>query len=176
MKNKKHPQLPSRKAIYPGTFDPITRGHLDITLRSIEIADKLIIAVAHDVMKSPLFSLKERVDMVKNDILNAFNSSVVNKIEIVGFKGLLIDFAKSQKANLIIRGLRAVSDFEYEFKLFSANQALNSKIETIFLPAKDSTHFISATIVKEIARLKGDVSSFVSPYVTKKLAAKFKGK
>ena len=177
MKSKKHTQPLSRKAIYPGTFDPITRGHLDIILRSVEIVDKLIIAVAYDVIQDTLFSLEERVDMVKNDIRFITDKvPAAGKIEVVGFKGLLVDFTKSKGATLIIRGLRAVSDFEYEFKLFSANHRLNSSIETIFLPAKDSTHFISATIVKEISRLKGDVSSFVSPYVETKLATKFKNK
>ena len=177
MKNKKHTQSPSRKAIYPGTFDPITRGHLDIILRSVRIMDKLIIAVAYNVIKDTFFSLEERVDMVKNDIhLIIDKIPDASKIEIVGFKGLLIDFAKSNGTTLIIRGLRAVSDFEYEFQLFSANHRLNSNIETIFLPAKDSTHFISATIIKEIARLKGDVSSFVSPYVKTKLTTKFSNK
>ena len=171
MKNKDLIDYPIRKAIYPGTFDPITLGHLDIISRSTGIVDELVIAVAQDVLKTPLFSLEERVDMVKNDILT--KSLAANKIKIIGFKGLLIDFAKAQKASLIIRGLRAVSDFEYEFKMFSANQRLVSDIETVFLPAKDSTHFISATVVKEIARLKGDVSSFVSSYVKQKLAKKF---
>lgn len=163
------------KAVYPGTFDPITRGHLDIIIRSLAITDKLTIAVAYDVLKAPLFSLEQRVDMVRNDIMSAIDKeSDRNKIGIIGFKGLLIDFVKSQTANLIIRGLRAVSDFEYEFQLFSANYMLDKSIETIFLPAKDSTHFISATIVKEIARLGGDVANFVSPYVAGKLAEKYK--
>jgi len=163
---------PNRKAVYPGTFDPITHGHLDIILRSVGVVDELVIAVAHDVIKAPLFSLEERVDMVKNDIRE--NSLDASKIKVIGFKGLLTKFVKSQNTNLIIRGLRAVSDFEYEFQLFSANSRLDSTIETIFLPAKETTHFISATVVKEIARLKGDVSSFVSPYVRAKLSEKFR--
>ena len=176
MKNKKQIILPSKKAVYPGTFDPITRGHLDVIIRSLKIVDKLVIAIAYDVVKAPLFSLKERVDIVKNDIFSTIDKDVASKIEIVGFKGLLIEFMKSKGSNLIIRGLRAVSDFEYEFQLFSTNSKLDSNIETIFLPAKDSTHFISATVVKEIARLGGDVSSFVSPCVETKLAKKFKKK
>ena len=168
-------KIASRKAIYPGTFDPITLGHIDIISRSSEIVDELIIAVAQDVLKTPAFSLEERVDMVKNTILHMSEKKQIrHKVTVMGFKGLLINFAKLQQASLIIRGLRAVSDFEYEFKLFSANYRLVDYIETIFLPAKDSTHFISATVVKEIARLKGDVSSFVSPYVEKKLSKKFK--
>lgn len=163
-----------RVAIYPGTFDPITRGHLDIILRSAEIVDELIIAIAHDTVKSTLFSLEDRVDMVKHEILAVIDEvPAASKIEITGFKGLLIKFAKSKKANLIIRGLRAISDFEYEFQLFSANHALDKSIETIFLPASGETHFISATIVKEIARLHGDITNFVSKYVESKLANKF---
>jgi pantetheine-phosphate adenylyltransferase len=166
---------PIRKAIYPGTFDPITLGHLDIILRSLAIVDKLVIAVAYDVVKTPLFSLEQRVDMVHTDIMSVIGKELdTNRVEIIGFKGLLIEFVKSQEANLIIRGLRAVADFEYEFQLFSANYVLDKTIETVFLPAKDSTHFISATIVKEIARLGGNVSNFVSPYVTTKLADKYK--
>jgi pantetheine-phosphate adenylyltransferase len=160
-----------RKAVYPGTFDPITLGHIDIILRSVEIVDELIIAVASDVIKEPLFSLDQRVDMAIDDLKNRIPAT--NKIKVVGFKGLLVDFVKSSGSNLIIRGLRAVSDFEYEFQLFAANNMLDRSIETIFLPAKDSTHFISATIVKEIARLGGNVSNFVSPYVALKLIEKY---
>jgi len=174
MKNKKQTKLPNRKAVYPGTFDPITRGHLDIIIRSAEIVDKLIVAVAYDAIKEPMFSLEERVDMVGNDVLTAIGKDAANKIEVVGFKGLLVKFIKSKGANLIVRGLRAVSDFEYEFQLFSTNAKLDASIETIFLPAKDSTHFISATVVKEIARLNGDISSFVSPYIETKVIEKFK--
>ena len=176
MKNKKQKQLLNRIAVYPGTFDPITRVHLDIIIRTLKIVDKLVIAIAYDVIKAPLFSLNERVDIVKDDILAIVDKETASKIEIVSFKGLLIDFMKSKGASIIIRGLRAVSDFEYEFQLFSTNCTLDRSIETIFLPAKDSTHFISATVVKEIARLGGNVSSFVSPYVEAKLAKKFKNK
>lgn len=163
-----------RIAIYPGTFDPITKGHLDIILRSAELVDILVVAVANDTTKAPLFSLDERVSMAKHEILSAVDHEpIASKIEVTGFSGLLINFVKSKQSNLIIRGLRAISDFEYEFQLFSANCKLDNSIETIFLPAKDDTHFISATMVKEIARLKGNVSSFVSPYIAAKLAEKF---
>jgi pantetheine-phosphate adenylyltransferase len=165
----------SRKAVYPGTFDPITRGHLDIILRSAAFVDELIIAVASDVLKEPLFTLEQRVDMVRNDV-QTLSSSAANKIEVLGFKGLLVDFAKSKGATLIIRGLRAISDFEYEFQLSAANHTLDNSIETVFLPAKDSTHFISATVVKEIARLKGKTAHFVSPYIEGKLVEKFHNK
>ena len=154
--------------IYPGTFDPITNGHVNIITRSLAIVDKLIVAVAKDVIKTPLLSLDERIDMINHEVqglkLPANKSIVVEK-----FSGLLVSFAHKNNATIIIRGLRAVSDFEYEFQLASANAQLAKDIETIFLPAMDNNHYLSSSVVKEIARLKGDVSHFVSPYVKKKL-------
>jgi pantetheine-phosphate adenylyltransferase len=161
-----------RIAVYPGTFDPITKGHLDIITRASKLVDKLVVGVAFDVIKPTLFSFDERVQMAKLEALRRDNVDG-NKIEVVGFKGLLIEFVKSCKSNLIVRGLRAVSDFEYEFQLFSSNYRLDRDVETVFLPAKDDTHFISATMVKEIARLKGDVSSFVPEEIRKRLAEKY---
>lgn len=158
-------------AIYPGTFDPITFGHLDIIKRASEIVDHLIIAVAKDTAKNPLFTLLERVELVKNEVANLGSDT---KISVEQFEGLLVDFAAKKSARLIIRGLRAVSDFEYEFQMFGMNSKLNPQIQTIFLPASENNHFIASKFVKEVARLGGDVTKFVSPDVVKKLKSKIK--
>lgn len=158
-------------AIYPGTFDPITFGHLDIIKRGAEIFDHLIIAVAKDNAKNPLFTIDERVELIKEEIANLNLSS---KIEVEKFEGLLVDFAEKKNSKILIRGLRAVSDFEYEFQLFGMNSKLNPTIQTIFLPASESNHFIASKMVKEVARLGGDITKFVSQNVQKKLAAKLK--
>lgn len=158
-------------AIYPGTFDPITFGHLDIIKRGAEIFDHLIIAVAKDNAKNPLFTIDERVELIKEEIANLNLSS---KIEVEKFEGLLVDFAEKKHSKILIRGLRAVSDFEYEFQLFGMNSKLNPTIQTIFLPASESNHFIASKMVKEVARLGGDITKFVSQNVQKKLAAKLK--
>lgn len=158
-------------AIYPGTFDPITFGHLDIIKRAAEIFDHLIIAVAKDNAKNPLFSIDERVELIKEEIKNLHSDS---KIEVEKFEGLLVDFAEKKSSKILIRGLRAVSDFEYEFQLFGMNSKLNPTIQTIFLPASESNHFIASKMVKEVARLNGDISKFVSKNVEKKLEVKLK--
>ncbi len=144
-------------AIYPGTFDPITFGHLDIIRRAAEIVDHLIIAVAKDNAKHPLFSLDERVELVRGEVKNFPNVSVEK------FEGLLVDYAAARNARIIVRGLRAVSDFEYEFQMFGMNAKLNPDIHTVFLPASENCQFIASKLVKEIIRLGGDVSKFV-PY------------
>lgn len=154
-------------AIYPGTFDPVTLGHLDIIKRALTITPRLVIAVAKDNAKNPIFSVEERVKLIKKEIAN-----LGNDIEVVGFEGLLVDFAKKQKSEIIIRGLRAVSDFEYEFQMFGMNAQLDPNIQTIFLPASESNHFIASRFVKEIARLGGNVSKFVSKNVEKELKKK----
>lgn len=159
-------------AIYPGTFDPITYGHMDIIRRAAKVFDTLIVAVAEDTVKQPIFSLKERVHMVKNEITHFKTAG--KDIRVASFKGLLVGFALNQKANVIIRGMRAVSDFEYEFQMAYMNYKLSSEVETMFLPATESSHFISSRFVKELARLKGDLSGFVSFYVSKKLRKRFK--
>lgn len=159
------------KVIYPGTFDPITFGHLDIIKRTVKIFSNLVIAVAEDTSKSPIFSLEERINLVKKDI-SAFLPKDTN-IKVKSFKGLLVDFAQSENAAVIIRGMRAVSDFEYEFQLAYMNYKLSPIIETIFLPASENGHFISSRFVKEVARLKGNLSGFVSPDVAQKLKEKF---
>lgn len=163
--------MPTRIGIYPGTFDPITNGHIDIIKRALAIVDKLIIAVAEDTAKTPIFSLKQRTKMVADDMKS---HKLNGKIVVEPFKGLLVDFAKNQGASVIIRGLRAVSDFEYEFQLAAMNSKLNDSIETVFLPASDNTQFIASRLVKEIARLGGDISPFVSKSVAGNLKKYFR--
>lgn len=163
-----------RIAIYPGTFDPITFGHLDIIKRAIGIVDNLIIAVAKDNAKMPLFSLDERAEIIKQEI-KIFGAAAA-KISVIKFEGLLVDFAAKQNATIIIRGLRAVSDFEYEFQMSAMNSKLNSEIQTIFLPASENHHFTASKLVKEIARLGGDISKFVSKDVVSKLQKKLLAK
>ena len=158
-------------AIYPGTFDPITFGHLDIIKRALKIVDRLVIAVARDTSKNPLFSVAQRVDLIKQEVAHL---NLDNEIEVVGFEGLLIDFARQKNSDIIVRGLRAVSDFEYEFQMFGMNSRLDPSIQTIFLPACESAHFIASRLVKEVARLDGDVSSFVSKNVEQELLKAFK--
>jgi pantetheine-phosphate adenylyltransferase len=156
-------------AIYPGTFDPITFGHLDIIKRAAELFDHLIIAAAKDNYKNPLFTLDERVKLIEEEI--AFLNT--NKqISVEKFEGLLVKFAEKKSAKIIVRGLRAVSDFEYEFQMFGMNSKLNSEIQTIFLPASETNHFIASRLVKEVARLGGDISKFVSKNVSEKLSQK----
>lgn len=159
----------TRAGIYPGTFDPITAGHIDIIKRAAKIVDRLIIAVAADTAKTPIFSLAERVDMVRKDIDDALPKKEANKVEVVGFEGLLVNFAAEHGASLIIRGLRAVSDFEYEFQMAGMNAKLNCDIQTVFLPASEHTHFIASRFVKEIVRLGGGVEGLVSKNVEKRL-------
>ena len=146
--------------IYPGTFDPLTFGHLDIIKRSLKIVDKLIVGVADNNNKIPLFSIDERKKIIQSDLRDSFKG--YEKISVLAVKGLLTDFAESKKAVCIIRGLRAVSDFEYEFQMTGMNYQLNPDIETIFLMSSDNNSFISSNFVKEVHKLGGDVSKFVS--------------
>ena len=159
-------KLNHRVAIYPGTFDPITRGHEDLVRRAASLFDKLILAIAESPSKKPRFPLAERVDMA-NEIL----ADVAN-VEIVGFNNLLMDFVHEREAKVIVRGLRAVSDFEYEFQMAGMNRSLYPEVETVFLTPGEQYMFISATMVREIARLGGDVTKFVHPCVQKRLRAK----
>jgi pantetheine-phosphate adenylyltransferase len=156
-------------AIYPGTFDPITFGHVDIIKRAAKIFDHVIIAPAVDNYKNPLFSIDERVELVEEELKNI---NFPCQISVEKFEGLLINFARKKNALTIIRGLRAVSDFEYEFQMFGMNAKLDPEIQTIFLPASENNHFIASKLVKEVAKLGGDISKFVSPYITNKLATK----
>ena len=162
-----------RTAIYPGTFDPITLGHLDIIRRALHVADKLIIAVALDTGKEPVFDLATRGQLVEEDISSL--GADARRVEVKTFSGLLVNFAEENGAHLIVRGLRAVSDFEYEFQMACMNSHLKPDIETVFLTASESTHFIASRLVKQIARLGGDISSFVSPNVAAHLKAHFAG-
>ena len=158
------------RAVYPGTFDPLTRGHEDLVRRASILFDAVIVAVADSRVKKPFFSLRERLDMAREVLSGAGN------VEVVGFSGLLTDFARKQNARVVLRGLRAVSDFEYEFQLAGMNRDLYPDMETVFLTPGDEHMFISATLVREIASLGGDVSKFVHPVVRRQLAAKVKAR
>ena len=164
-------------AVYPGTFDPITSGHVDIIRRALKIVDKLIIAVAANSTKTPLFSLEERTQMVESEVeiltAQGLLESQNSEAKIVGFEGLLVNFAKENGASTIIRGLRAVSDFEYEFQMSGMNSKLDPEIETIFLPASESTHFVASSFVKQIAKLNGNIDGLVSQNVKNRLVEKF---
>ena len=156
----------TRIALYPGTFDPITNGHLDIVSRAVKLVDKLVIGVAINQDKKPLFTLDERVEMIEAEVSRIDSSTV---IEVRPFEGLLMHFAEEIGAESIMRGLRAVSDFEYEFQMVAMNQRLNDKIETVFLMADPRHQAIASRLVKEIARLGGDVSAFVPPAIETRL-------
>lgn len=159
--------MSERIAIYPGTFDPITKGHMDVIRRALRICDHLIIAVADDIPKTPILSLDTRCQLIEGDIQEL---DAEKRITVQGFSGLLMDFARQNNAQMIIRGLRAVSDFEYEFQLSAMNARLEPDIQTVFLPASEKTQFIASRLVKEIARLGGDISAFVSEPVAKALS------
>jgi pantetheine-phosphate adenylyltransferase len=156
------------KAVYPGTFDPITLGHHDLVRRAASMFDHVILAVADSRSKRPFFTLDERVDMAKSVVAEFKN------VTVMGFSGLLMQFAQKHKAKVVMRGLRAVSDFDYEFQLAGMNRNLFPEVESIFLTPAEQFLFISATLVREISVLGGDVSQFVSPYVEKCLKEKIK--
>ncbi len=156
-----------KTAIYAGTFDPITNGHGDLAARSVKMFDHVILAIAASPDKRTLFSLDQRVDLARKVLADIPN------VEVVRFSGLLIDFAQTMKANVILRGLRAVSDFEYEFQLASMNRRLDSNMETVFLTPSMRYTFVSASLVKEVARYGGDVSEFVHPAVHEALRQAF---
>ena len=159
--------------IYPGTFDPITNGHTDVIQRAGRMLDKLVVGVAINVGKGPLFSLEERLEMVRVEA--AAMGEVGTRIEVRGFDNLLVDFAKENNASVIIRGLRAVSDFDYEFQMTGMNSRLDNSIETVFLMASERCQYISSRFVKEIAALNGDITTFVPPHVKAALAARLNG-
>ncbi|SEM81717.1 Phosphopantetheine adenylyltransferase [Gemmobacter aquatilis] len=161
-----------RIGLYPGTFDPITLGHVDIIQRAIQLVDRLVIGVAINRDKGPLFSLEERVAMVEDECAK-ITAACGGEIVVHPFENLLIDCARDVGANVIVRGLRAVADFEYEFQMVGMNRALDSSIETVFLMADARRQAIASKLVKEIARLGGDVSKFVTPPVAEALKVKY---
>ncbi len=168
MKNK----ISKKIGLYPGSFDPITNGHLDIIQRASKIVDLLVVGVAENKNKKYLFSTNERKELIERLLIQ--NNKKLGNIKVIFFQGLLMSFAENIKAKVIIRGLRAVSDFDYEFQMTGMNARLNSDIETIFLMASEKHQFISSRFVKEICFLKGDVSSFVPKNVNAKLKKKIK--
>lgn len=154
-------------AIYPGTFDPITNGHIDLVMRAAQIFDQVIIAVSDNKRKDPLFDIKERITMVTGAVAHVPN------VEIERFDDLLVSFVRRKNARFVIRGLRAVSDFEYEFQLASANRRMDENVETIFLTPSEANYFISSSLVREISHYDGDVTSFVTPAVKQALSEKW---
>jgi len=156
-----------RVAVYPGTFDPVTNGHTDLVSRAARVFPKVIIAIAESPHKKPLFSLAERIRLSENQLAHLDN------VEVVGFSNLLVEFVQQMGASVIIRGLRAVSDFEYEFQLASMNRHLAPAVETLFLTPDEDYSFISSSLVKEIARLNGDVSEFVCEEVQQAMHKRF---
>lgn len=159
-----------RIGVYPGTFDPVTKGHLHLMKRASKLVDKLVIAVASNTRKNPLFNHEERLEMLRTDIANMKEISC--DIEVVAFDKLLIQFAEDMNASCIFRGLRAVSDFDYEFQMTGMNARLKPDIETVFLMAADKWQFVSSSFVKEISSLGGEVSEFVTPNVEQRLKEK----
>ncbi len=155
-----------KTALFPGAFDPVTNGHLDLMERALKQFDRLIVAVAHREEKGVLFSLEERLDMLR-EVTNG-----IGNVEITHFSGLLVDFAAKRKADVVIRGLRFISDFEYEFQMALMNRRLSPTFETVFLMPSEQYTCVNSTLVKEVGRMGGSVSQFVHPYVEKKLRAK----
>lgn len=153
--------------LYPGTFDPVTNGHLDLIERAARLFDKVVVAVAESEGKNPLFNVQQRVELVKEVVKDIAN------VEVCGFSGLLVDFAKEQNANALLRGLRAVSDFEYEFQLALMNRRLAPELESLFLTPAEQHSFISSTLVREVAELGGDVTEFVPQAVQDALKTRF---
>jgi pantetheine-phosphate adenylyltransferase len=156
-----------RRAIYPGSFDPVPNGHLDVIERARKLFDEVVVAVAHNDEKQPLFSLKDRLDLLRE------TAGKIDNVQIAEFEGLLVEFARKEEAGAVIRGLRAISDFEFEFQMALMNRKLDPAVETIFLMPKEEYTYLSSRIVKEIARLGGDVSGFVPNCVAKALSRKF---
>ena len=159
----------ARIGLYPGTFDPLTNGHLDIIGRAVKLVDKLVIGVAINEGKGPMFTLEERVAIIQQETAHL---TKIAEIEVLPFEGLLMHFARKVGAGIIVRGLRAVADFEYEFQMTAMNQQLDRDIETVFLMADPRHQAVASRLVKEIAKLGGDVSKFVTPGVAQRLLAK----
>ncbi|MEM1112573.1 MAG: pantetheine-phosphate adenylyltransferase [Pseudomonadota bacterium] len=161
--------MKTHAVIYPGTFDPITNGHVDLTERAARLFDRVIVAIAHSEKKTPLFTLGERVHLCRQALGHLDN------VDVMGFSNLLTEFARSQGANCVLRGLRAVADFEYEFQLANMNRAMWPEFESIFLTPSEHLSYISSSLVREIAALNGDITPFVPPVVAEALAGKFGG-
>ena len=159
----------SVSAIYAGSFDPITKGHLDIIERALNIFDVVHVSVIENIDKSALFTIEQRIDLIKNSIQS-------DRIVVEGFQGLLVDYARKKNIFKLIRGLRAVSDFEYEFQMSLTNRSQDSRIDTIFLMTDQSYSYLSSSIVRQLAKLNGDISQYVPPYVKNKLEEKYHGK
>jgi pantetheine-phosphate adenylyltransferase len=157
-----------RTGVYPGTFDPITLGHMDIIRRSAKLVDRLVIGVTTNIAKSPLFADDERIAIVRREV----EATGIDNIEVVGFSSLLMDFAESQGASIVIRGIRGVTDFEYEYQLTGMNRQLNHRVETVFLMADVSLQPIASRLVKEIAMFGGDISKFVTPSIRNEVIAR----
>jgi pantetheine-phosphate adenylyltransferase len=157
-----------RTGVYPGTFDPITLGHMDIIRRGAKLVDRLVIGVTTNIAKSPLFDDDERIEIVRREVATIGNPN----IEVVGFSSLLMDFADSQGASIVIRGIRGVTDFEYEYQLTGMNRQLNHRVETVFLMADVSLQPIASRLVKEIAMFGGDISKFVTPSIRDEVIAR----
>lgn len=157
-----------RTGVYPGTFDPITLGHMDIIRRSAKLVDRLVIGVTTNIAKSPLFADDERIAIVRREV----EATGIDNIEVVGFSSLLMDFADSQGASIVIRGIRGVTDFEYEYQLTGMNRQLNHRVETVFLMADVSVQPIASRLVKEIAVFGGDISKFVTPSIRDEVIAR----
>ena len=156
-----------RRVVYPGTFDPITNGHTDLIERASRLFDEVVVAIAPNTSKNPLFTLEQRVSMVKEVTQH------LPSVQVIGFEGLLVDVVRKNKATGVLRGLRAVSDFEYEFQLANMNRALAPEVESLFLTPADHLSYISSTLVREIAALRGDVTKFVHPKVAEALKLRF---
>ena len=157
----------TESVIYPGTFDPITNGHVDLVERAARLFDRVVVAIAHSEKKTPLFSLDERVQLCESSL------SHLDNVDVAGFSNLLTDFAKSQGSRCVLRGLRAVADFEYEFQLANMNRAMYPEFESLFLTPSEHLSYISSSLVREIAALDGDISPFVPPQVASALKEKF---
>ena len=156
------------KALYPGTFDPVTLGHIDLIERALHLFDEVTVAIATSESKIPLFTLEERIDHIQR----IFEGN--KRIKVIGFTGLVVDLAKKEETNILIRGLRAVSDFEYELQLANMNRAMSPDLESIFLTPKANLSFLSSTLVREIASMGGKISSFVDPIIEEALKERFK--
>ena len=156
-----------RSVVYPGSFDPLTNGHLDVIRRAARLFDRVIVAVAHNESKQPLFSVEERCEFIRADVAG------LPSVEVDSFNGLLVDYVLRRGASAVVRGLRAVSDFEFEFQLALMNRKLNEQVETLFMTPKDTYTFVSSRLVKEVARLGGDVGLFVPPNVQEALRQKY---